>query len=281
VAADGALIERNVVGHANQRSEGYNVGIWSWSADNTVIQYNEAYATKGQRDGEGFDSDWNSKNTIIQFNYSHDNDGGFLLICNEGGHSVGESAGNSGTIARYNISQNDRTRGITVAGPVKNSLIYNNTIYVGPQHSVDVLLHADWHGWAEGTRLYNNIFYVEGNGRFSHGISRDADGAYLTKPGFGQSKENELDSNVYYGKLAAASDSHGLVSDPQIMSPGSGVLGRESLAGYRLRANSPAREGGKLLEANGGHDFWGNQVPSCGGIDRGAIQFTDCKALLH
>jgi hypothetical protein len=81
-----------------------------------VIQYNEAYGTKGQRDGEGFDSDWNSKNTLIQYNYSHDNDGGFLLICNEGRRDPAENAGNTGTIARYNISQNDRTRGITLTG---------------------------------------------------------------------------------------------------------------------------------------------------------------------
>ena len=281
VATDGALIEHNIVAHANQRSEGYNVAIWSWSADNTVIQYNEAYGTKGQRDGEGFDSDWNSKNTVIQFNYSHDNDGGFLLICNEGGHSAEESAGNTGTIVRYNISQNDRTRGIAVTGPVKNSLIYNNTIYVGPRHSVDLLLHADWHGWAEGTRLYNNIFYVEDNARFSHGISRNADGAYITELGFGQSKDNELDSNVYYGNLTATGDRHPLTTDPQLVSPGSGMIGRDSLAGYRLRTNSPARGSGRRVIAGEGRDFEGHSVPSCGGIDRGAFQSADCSAPGH
>jgi len=63
---------------------------------------------------------------------------------------------------RYNISQNDRTRGINLAGPVKEQLIYNNTIYVGPEHTVDLLLFSDWHGWTEGTYVYNNIFYVVG-----------------------------------------------------------------------------------------------------------------------
>ncbi|HTR68501.1 MAG TPA: right-handed parallel beta-helix repeat-containing protein, partial [Terriglobales bacterium] len=95
VATDGALVEGNIVAHANQRSQGYDVGIWAWSADHTVIQYNEAYGTRGQRDGEGFDSDWNSRGTIIQYNYSHDNDGGFLLICDDGSQSAKESAGNS------------------------------------------------------------------------------------------------------------------------------------------------------------------------------------------
>ncbi len=93
VATDGALVEHNVVSHASQRSQDYNVGIWPWSADNTIIQYNEVYGTHGQHDAEGFDSDWNSRNTIIQYNYSHDNDGGFLLICNDGSQSSREQRG--------------------------------------------------------------------------------------------------------------------------------------------------------------------------------------------
>jgi hypothetical protein len=277
VATDGALVEHNVVGHANQRSEGYNVAIWAWSADNTMIQYNEAYGTKGQRDGEGFDSDWNSRNTVIQYNYSHDNDGGFLLICNEGGHKPEESAGNKGTIVRYNISQNDRTRGINIAGPVKDSLIYNNTIYVGPEHSVDLLLFSDWNGWSESTHFYNNIFHVAGTARFSHGISRAADGAYVTVPGFGASKDNLFDANDYYGVEVPANDPHALTVDPKLIAPGQGGAGIPSLTGYGLRAASPTKKSGKFIEKSGGHDFWGNPVPSCGATDRGASQTDDCK----
>ena len=277
VATDGAVVEDNVVGHANQRSEGYNVAIWAWSADNTLIQGNEAYATKGQRDGEGFDSDWNSRNTVIQYNYSHDNDGGFLLICDEGGRSPEESAGNTGTIVRYNISQNDRTRGINIAGPVKDSLIYNNTIYVGPEHTVDLLLYSDWHGWTEGTFLYNNIFCVAGTARFSYGISRDPDGAYATKSGFGASKKNIFDSNIYFGVKAPDDDLHALAVDPKLVAPGQGTIGILSLTGYRLQAASPAKKSGKLVEKNGGRDFWDNAVPSCGATDRGAFQSDDCK----
>ena len=277
VATDGAVVEHNVVGHANQRSEGYNIAIWSWSADNTVIQYNEAYGTKGQRDGEGFDSDWNSRNTVIQYNYSHDNDGGFLLICNEGGHNSEESAGNTGTVVRYNISQNDRTRGINIAGPVKDSLIYNNTIYVGPDRTVDLLLFSDWHGWSESSYFYNNIFYVAGTARFSYGSSRASDGAYLSARGFGTSKDNQFDANIYYGVEAPADDPHALTVDPKLVAPGQGSIGRLSLSGYRLQPTSPSKKSGKFIEKSGGHDFWGNAVPSCGAADRGASQSDDCK----
>jgi hypothetical protein len=272
VATDGALVEHNVVAHANQRSEGYNVAIWAWSADNTVIQYNEAYETKGQRDGEGFDSDWNSRNTLIQYNYSHDNDGGFLLVCNEGGHRSEESAGNTGTVVRYNISQNDRTRGINIAGPVKDSLIYNNTIYVGPDHTVDLLLFSDWQGWAENSNFYNNIFYVAGTARFSYGISRATDGAYVSTHGFGASKDNRFDANVYYGVEAPSSDPHALAVDPKMAAPGQGSIGRLSLSGYRLQPISLSKKSGRFVEKSGGHDFWGNAVPSRGGTDRGASQ---------
>ena len=277
VATDGALEEYNVVAHANQRSNGYNVAIWQWSTDNTTIQYNEAYGTKGQRDGEGFDADWNSRNTLIQYNYSHDNDGGFLLICNEGGDKPEDSAGNVGVIARYNISQNDRTRGINIAGPVKNTQIYNNTIYVGRDRDIDLILHADWHGWADDTVFYNNIFYVEGSARIAFALSRQPKGKWNTAPGLGQSTGNEFDSNVYFGNLSPVSeDAHASTADPKLAAAGQGGSGRLSLSGYRLRPGSPARGTAKPVAGAGSHDFWGPASTKCGGPDRGAIQSQDC-----
>jgi hypothetical protein len=275
VATDGAVVEFNVVAHASQRSQDYNVGIWPWSADNTVVQFNEVYGTRGQHDAEGFDSDWNSRNTIIQYNYSHDNEGGFLLICNEGSQSPQVSVGNSGTIVRYNISQNDHHRGIKLSGPVKNTLIYNNTIYVAKGENVDVVLHTDWTGWATDTYFYNNIFYVEGTARFSYGVSGNADGSYVTAPGPGKSTNNIYDYNVYYG-LPAADDPHALISNPQMIDPGHAGDGRHTVSVYALRTSSPAINSGRRIEASGDKDFFGNPVPACGGVDRGAIESMNC-----
>lgn len=275
VATDGALIENNVVSRANQRSEGYNIGIWPWSADNTVIQYNEVYGTRGQRDGEGFDSDWNSRNTLIQYNYSHDNDGGFLLICNQGGMDATTNVGNTGTVVRYNISQNDHNRGINIAGPVRDSTIYNNTIYVGKNEKVDLLLHSNWKGWATGTYVYNNIFYVEGKGQFSYARSRQSNGAHVTVPGFGESQQNVFDSNVYYG-VPAADDPHGLTGDPRFATPGTASNGRQTAAGYSLLSGSPAIGSGRVIANEGGRDFVGAKVPSCRGVDRGALENENC-----
>jgi hypothetical protein len=275
VATDGALVEKNIVSRANQRSQGYNVGIWPWSADNTVIQYNEVYGTRGQRDGEGFDSDWNSRNTLIQYNYSHDNDGGFLLICNEGKMDAASSVGNMGTVVRYNISQNDHHRGINIAGPVRDSKIYNNTIFVGKNEKVDVVLYSNWKGWSSGTRFYNNIFYIEGSGQFSYALSRKSDGQHITAPGFGQSRQNVFDSNVYYG-ISPMQDSHGLTGDPRLAGPGSATNGIRTVSGYGLLARSPAIDSGKIIPNAGSRDILGGVVPSCGGVDRGAIESQTC-----
>jgi len=280
VATDGALVEHNVVSRANQRSEGYNVAIWAWSADNTIIQYNEAYLTHGFRDGEGFDSDWNSRNTVIQYNYSHDNDGGFLLICNEGGHSSEESIGNTGTIVRYNISQNDRSRGINIAGPVTQTKIYNNTIYTSKERDVDLVLYSDWVGWASDTELYNNLFYVSGTAKFSYGISRNKDGGYVTRPGLGESRGNLFDYNTYFGKVLSPQDPHSLTTNPMLASPATASDGRETLRGYDARPDSPLINSGKTIPDNGGKDFWGVPVPSCGGTDRGATEFKRCSELI-
>lgn len=277
VAADGALIEHNVVGYANQRSEGYNVAIWPWSSDNTVVQFNEAYGTRGQRDGEGFDSDWNSRGTIIQYNYSHDNEGGFLLICNEGGDGSEDSTGNVGTIVRYNISVNDRTRGINLTGPVTNTKIYNNTIYVGRGYHVDLVQYADWDGWSRTTEFYNNIFYVEGYGRVAYGKLRNPDGSYVSAPGFGRSRNNRFDFNVYYGNIRPPEDAHALTSDPRLLNPGMEGAGRTVADNYRLRVDSAAVNSGLTMQGNGNHDFFGGTVPLCGGTDRGAAEVQVCS----
>ena len=54
-ATDGAVIEHNIAHRTNQRGANYNAAIWPWSADNTVLQLNEACDTRSTRDGEGLD----------------------------------------------------------------------------------------------------------------------------------------------------------------------------------------------------------------------------------
>ena len=102
IGCDGALIEYNIMRNCTDLlPDGeYAAGIWPWSCDNTLIQYNEVSDHKAPGDAQGYDSDNNCNNTIIQYNYSHDNEGGFLLICDTGESVMPENIGTNNTIIR-------------------------------------------------------------------------------------------------------------------------------------------------------------------------------------
>jgi len=180
-------------------------------------------------------------------------------------------------VVRYNISQNDHHRGINLSGQATNSLIYNNTIYVGKNEDVDLIVHSDWNGWAANTSFFNNVFYVDGTARFSYATSRRLDGAYIVAPGPGKSSSNVFDYNLYYG-VRPQEDPHGLINNPLMSDPGSAKQGRKTASGYLMRSGSPALDSGKTIENNGGRDFFGTIVPQCGGVDRGAVESTDCRS---
>jgi hypothetical protein len=251
--ATGALVEHNVVHDANVRSRTANVGIWAWNSDYTVFQYNEAYLVRTTDDGQGFDVDFGQTGTIFQYNYSHDNEGGFMLICTPGDGRVNQDA-----IIRYNVSQNDRTRIFRFLGPTVNTRIYNNTIYVGPRTRVLVVDQERWGQVPISVYFYNNIIYNEGSGgyRFTSGTT------------------NEFDHNLFYGNPAhnEPNDPHKLTDDPLLVNPGSGRVGIDTVDGYQLQSDSPAVGSGMVIQNNGGRDFWGNVVPQDSPPDCGAYQ---------
>ncbi len=244
IGCDGALVEHNVLRGGRMRAPDYAAGIWPWSCDNTVVQFNEVSGMKGTKDGQGFDSDWNSRNTLIQYNYSHDNEGGFLLICNDGNVEAPASVGNVGTVVRYNISQNDGERTFQISA-VEDTAVYNNVIYVGPDQDIPIIAHHSWGGYAKNTRFYNNIFYVDGKARYE----------------FGRSEGNVFEGNVFFGNHEnPPEDAGAITADPMLVAPGSGGAGLDSLEGYKLREGSPCIGAGVVMPDNGGRDFWGNAV---------------------
>ena len=270
---EGALVEHNRLHKGGQRHDGYSAGIWPWSSDGTVIQFNEVSEFKSTRDGQAFDSDGNCRGTIFQYNYSHDNDGGFMLICSSGEWKPPHMIVNSGTVVRYNISQNDRARTFHISGPVTGVEIYNNVFFVGKEFLVDLFLLTDWDGWPQGVTARNNVFYVEGKGRYNHGVSRNDDGTYNDEPGFAGSKDIAFERNVFFGNHEnPPHDPKALTADPMLVAPGSGKFGFDTLAGYKLKQGSPCIGAGVPIPQNGGRDFWGNKVPEGGPPDVGAEQ---------
>lgn len=274
IGCDGALITHNVMRDCPRLLPDSEAaaGIWPWSCDNTVIQYNEVSDHKAPWDGQGFDSDWNCRNTLIQYNYSHDNEGGFLLVCDDGSQKMPTSAGNTGTIVRYNISINDglRTTGkhagfspvIHLPGPARNTQIYNNVVIVPQREAgIDSSLVAfdNWHGYPDSTLFANNIFYAL--------MPMDYQAAKATRIYY--------DNNLYYGKHTIASeDPHAVAGDPLFQSVvWGGNPGWEVLKGLKLKPATPAANKGRPLVREATKDFFGNKVQVGKAVDIGVHEF--------
>ena len=179
---DGAIVEHNTLRDFPDVLPDTEAaaGIWPYSSDNTIIQFNEVSGHKAKWDAQGYDSDWNSVGTIIQNNYSHDNYGGFVLVCNAGS-SYGDkiNIGTANTIIRNNLSINDgirpyptTRRGVFsptfhITGPVENTHIHDNIIIIPKKNqNVDntIVRIDNWGGpWPMKTTFENNKFYFEGD----------------------------------------------------------------------------------------------------------------------
>ena len=263
IGTDGCLVEHNVLRGGRMRAQDYAAGIWPWGAKNTIIQYNEVSGMKGTTDGQAFDCDYECTGTIIQYNYSHDNDGGFLLVCSPGSSDLGCRD----SIVRFNISQNDGSNSRIFhisGGRVINTKIYNNIICSNLDNQL--IKMDNWQGWADRTYFYNNIFYVTGQARNS----------------WGNATNTVFENNVFYGNhVNPPDDKNGISDDPLFANPGTGKNGFASLDGYRLLEKSPCIGAGKRIPNNGGQDFWGNQLdnnsPNIGAFAGAPVSSIDQK----
>ena len=265
IGTDGALIEYNIMRDCPDilSHEEAAAGIWPWSADNTIIQFNEVSGHKAKWDGQGFDSDWNCQNTIIQYNYSHDNYGGFLLVCNNGSNvHTDRNIGTTNTIIRYNVSMNDGIRPyeterrswfaptIHISGPVENTKIYNN-VFIIPEKPLKendrtIVEMDNWGGpWPENTLFANNIFYVEEKADFF----------------FDGDEGTEFTNNCFYGNLENLPDDPAAIfEDPQFADVSARGDGFEVLKNFMLQKTSPCKDARIDIENNGGQDLFGNSI---------------------
>lgn len=190
IGCDGALIEYNLMRHCPDMlpREEAAAGFWPWSCDDTLIQYNEVSGHKAPWDGQPFDADYNCRNTTIRCNYSHDNYGGFLLVCAAGPREAPYSIGNMGTLAEKNVSINDGIRpystyrgefspAIHVAGPCLNTVIRQNIVAYDRNRfrqdaDTNVVSFTDWDGYADSTLIAHNLFYTLAPAAYSLSHSR-------------------------------------------------------------------------------------------------------------
>jgi hypothetical protein len=249
---DGGLIEHNTLHGGRMRCDDYAAGIWPFACNNTMIQFNEVSGMKGVKDGQGFDSDYVCKNSIFQYNYSHNNDGGFMLICAPG------SSYCDGTIIRYNISQDDGQKDSSVfhfGGHSSNTLVHNNVIYLSARQNVPLLRYDEWDGGsAHHTTFLNNIFYAQGRATYQ----------------WGKSVDNVFDHNVFFGQhLSPPKDDHAITIKPSLVNIGSGKDGFDSLTGYAWSVQPMA---GIIPPDQCKLDFFGNAIPATGPVSIGVSQ---------
>lgn len=275
VGIDGGLVEHNVAYETNQMSyngvNSVNVGIWSIHSNNVVFRFNESYLCRTTYDGYGYDIDGDCDNITFEYNYSHDNDGGFILLVNHNTHNG---------IVRYNISQNDHQFQIACAHNPGASptiwdftgKIYNNTFYAKEPGRTKTILML---GRPKHTELYNNIFYVEA----------DTVNEILTPYPSTVVRHHNL---YYFGnsKNAYTVDEEDAIigKDPKFIAAGTGGLGIDSVDGYKLFEDSPCIGSGYLIEDNGGRDYWGNEVssseaPNIGAYGGEGISYTSEEAI--
>ena len=206
LGCEGALVEYNVMRNCPRLLPDGEAaaGIWPWSSDHTLIQYNEVSDHKAPWDAQGFDCDYNCVGTVIQYNYSHDNEGGFLLVCSPSDQRMPWSIGNDSSVVRHNLSVNDgfRTSGqhagvspsMLITGPVTNTLISDNVFVVGKKPAgsdLDLVKMDTWGGkWPVNTTLTGNTFYVTDSANIS--LSKDINTVFR--------------QNMYVGKVSNVLD---------------------------------------------------------------------------
>ena len=254
--SDGAARQINDVDYSETGFGKVAAAIWPWKCKDAVFQFNEAFDTCINGDGQAWDAD-SGDGTIYQYNYSHNNGGGAVMIC------LGEAVN---SIFRYNISQNDLT-GILNLPNHPNAHFYNNTFYI--KEGVPFIRSGMTGGVAV---IENNIIY-------NAGAEKSED---WTKGGTKATYSN----NLYYNYTNVPdTDTSAIVGDPQFIDGGNGPIaytGSEASSGkniindlvafegYKLQDNSPAINAGKTIENNGGRDFFGNKIN--GDTDIGAYE---------
>lgn len=249
-------------------------GIWPWKCKNAIFQYNECFKTlnaaNGNGDGQPWDADYGD-GTNYQYNYSHGNTASTIMFC--GGQSINNTF-------RYNISQNEDMGPLDPAGNTGNCQVYNNTFYI--KAGLNTIWHSR-HGNGGPVTAENNIFYFAGS-------------TPATVSNWNPSNNKVFDNNLYYNVSNYPTDANAVkvsAGTAVLVEAGSGPVAAAEdkqarlhedptattvFDGYKLAANSPAINAGKVIVDRNGysidHDFFGHAitaVPEIGAAESDAV----------
>ncbi|MGV3642327.1 MAG: hypothetical protein ACO1NZ_17520 [Adhaeribacter sp.] len=237
---EGGLVERNLCYETATDITGNT--IFSRTVKGTIFQYNEGYLNRSpDADGSLYDPDINSPGTVWQYSYSHDNAHGLVWFCT--------FKRDDSIVVRYNLSQNDKGSLVYFNYAFAGAAVYNNVFYIG-EHVSPVIIREK--GSNNHTyQFHNNIIYNKSKGAV-YGLASSGKGV----------QNRSYSHNLFFGHHPAGEPggTNHLSADPLFLGPGAGSLGRNTLEGYQLQLKSPALQAGKVIENNGGRDFFGNKV---------------------
>lgn len=255
----GSKATHNTVYNACKSNDINFAGIWTVASTNSLVAYNEVYGMKGggANDGMAFDADGFSSTTVtdgdvFEYNYSHDNNGGFMLFMSQA----------KNIIVRYNVSVNDvGTTGqkkLFLIEPSSNTsrYVYNNVFYLK-----NPVAKVFW--MSAAGKFYNNIFYTTSTITSLSNVAITNNTIFSNNCFYPADKFSALN-------WGSAVMNNNFYSDPSFVNPVSGN-GFSTANGYNVSNTSDCRNGGILVNNNGGLDFVGNSLP-LGNPDVGAFQ---------
>jgi len=208
------LVEWNVMRDCPSYGEagGAAAGMWPWSCDDALFQYNEVVGHKAWIDAQAYDCDYNSNRTVYQYNLSRDNEGGFMLVCSPTPKNKGwlkENAWNRDSVVRFNLSINDGLRRegkddykspifhIT-GGATQGTEIYSNFVIIpkkrDPKMDTSLVTFDQWGGeYPVDTLFRDNTFIM-------------LDGQPATVK-YGEAKQVTFLNNSFHGNFVKPEDS--------------------------------------------------------------------------
>jgi len=230
-----AIVERNVSKDAGTSA------IEIYNSDDVKVQYNETFGTvqkAGGADSNGIDADRASTAIAIQYNYVHDNGDGILLCQIAFGDSI----------VRYNLLINNKRHGINLhSDSSATNQTYNNLVFIDGLSSANLIATS---GTASDTLAAT--YTIRNN------ILRSSRAAAMVVTGGGVTYANNLFSGVTaVGDAAQSGDPLFANSATHPSGDTSGPATPAQLAGFQVRAGSPAIDKGVSIAGNGAVDFWG------------------------
>ena len=254
-----AIVEYNLIDNSADSNWNYSANpnhaaLWSWDSNNVTFRYNEASNTSKHsigsavgNDSMAFDFDYGVQNCVYEYNYSHDNLGGFLMLCPGPGATVNN-------IARYNVSVND-----------------------GEYDGAPLIRMGTGKYGSLGIQIYNNTMYWENNGGYAMALTPDSawegtnikDVTVFNNIFYGPAKANSMSSKVSYANnlvysdkgsaqevyKASANDANAVYADPKFVNTedfttGTWTNGKTTLGtveGFKIQAGSPAIDAGMTI----------------------------------